>query len=287
MARVELQSFSEALGMQMSLEVILPEIRQGIGLEGGAWNGDTKLPTLYLLHGMSDDESIWGRRTALERYAADKKLAIVMPTTHLGQYTDEVYGLPYYQYIAHEVPAICERYFPLSTAREDRFVAGLSMGGYGALKIGLREHRRFAAIAAYSSGLLRAERLPKVDASIDSIDALLEAKDRLDPGVYGTLLSFYRTFGGPERYQASKENNPKLFLEEAVASGDPLPKILMACGTEDFLYEANVAFHKQLESLGVEHEYHEEPGTHEWGFWDRWVKYTLDWLPIRSGGEDA
>ena len=281
MALVHLHVYSRTLGMQVSIDVILPEATQGIGVAGNqGWDGQRKLPVLYLLHGMSDDHTIWQRRTSVERYAADKTVAIVMPTTHLASYTNQAYGLRYYDYIAHELPEICKSYFPISEKREETFIAGLSMGGYGALKIGLRERQRFGAVAAYSSGLLRSERLPAEAQDYPHIHALEQAKESLDPGVFRQLLSFYTTFGSPSSYDASEENHPTLFTQAAAASGEPLPKLWLACGTEDFLYEANEQYHQLLTDLEIPHEYHTEAGGHEWRLWDKWIGETLEWLPL-------
>ena len=134
MALLHVDFFSDALGMCTAMDVILPEKTRGqIGMEGRGAEG--KCPTLYLLHGMSDDHTIWQRRTSIERYVADKALAVVMPTTHLGWYTDMYIGYKYWTFISQELPAICRRFFPMmSDRREDTFAAGLSMGGYGAFK---------------------------------------------------------------------------------------------------------------------------------------------------------
>lgn len=96
-------------------------------------------PTLYLLHGLSDDDSIWLRRTSIERYVAQMGIAVVMPQVHRSFYTDMAAGGQYWTFISEELPALARSFFPLSAKREDNFVAGLSMGGYGALKLGLRK----------------------------------------------------------------------------------------------------------------------------------------------------
>ena len=137
MALVDFKYFSPVMGMQMALSIILPENAQGIGVAGAAEESTAPIPVLYLLHGTSDDQTIWARRTSIERYVSDKRLAVVMMTTHLGAYTNQAYGFRYFDYVAKEVPEVCARYFNLSRKREEKFVAGLSMGGYGALKIGL------------------------------------------------------------------------------------------------------------------------------------------------------
>src|SRR6476619_7886720 len=129
------------------MTVILPQSTAGqIGMTGSESTGET--PVLYLLHGLSDDDTIWLRRTSIERYVAALGLAVVMPQVHRSFYTDEAYGNRYWTYLSEELPEIVHGFFRLSRRREDTFVAGLSMGGYGALKWALRDPGRFAAAAS-------------------------------------------------------------------------------------------------------------------------------------------
>ena len=117
MALVDFKYFSPALGMQTALTIILPENTQGIGVGGLQEKSDAPIPALYLLHGTSDDQTIWQRRTSIERYVAEKRLAVVMMTTHLGAYTNQQYGFRYFDFVAKEVPEVCARYFNLSRER--------------------------------------------------------------------------------------------------------------------------------------------------------------------------
>ena len=129
MALLHVNYFSEVLGLSTSMDVILPQPAKGqIGMGSVAVNG--KLPVLYLLHGLSDDHTIWQRRTSIERYVADLPLAVVMPTVHRGFYTDAKQGYDYWTHISEEIPRIVKSFFPISDRREDTFAAGLSMGGY-------------------------------------------------------------------------------------------------------------------------------------------------------------
>ena len=137
MAFLNVYFFSEVLGKQVQMNVILPQRSRGqIGLDSISEKAET-YPTLYLLHGMSDDHTIWERRTSIERYASEKGIAVVMPDGDLSWYTDMKHGQNYFTFMADELPAVCRDFFPkMSPRREDTFVAGLSMGGYGAFKLG-------------------------------------------------------------------------------------------------------------------------------------------------------
>src|SRR5665647_1599457 len=130
MAFIQCDFYSEALGLSTSMSVILPQqTKTQIGMKGNVFT--IKHPTLYLLHGLSDDHTIWMRRTSIERYASELGIAVVMPAVHRSFYTDMANGLNFWTFISEELPSIARSFFPLSEKREDNFVAGLSMGGYG------------------------------------------------------------------------------------------------------------------------------------------------------------
>lgn len=257
MAFLQVAFFSDVLGMCMNMNVILPQqTKRQIGMVSKDTGG--KLPALYLLHGLSDDHSIWHRRTSIERYVADMNLAVVMPTVHRGFYTDQKEGYDYFTFVAEELPAICERFFPLSNRREDRFAAGLSMGGYGAMKLGLLLPERYAAVASLSG---------KLDVTAETADARYAAEMR-------------RTFGTPEELIDS-DNDLFAAAQRLIESEQPHPRFFVACGTEDFLIEENRAFNKYFgDELSIHYE--ESPGAHTWDFWDDKIQKVLDWLPLKE-----
>src|SRR3954467_12228804 len=152
MVHLRCDFFSEALSLSTSMTVLLPQrTTSQIGMTGGA--GDGPPPVLYLLHGLSDDDTIWLRRTSIERYVAPLGLAVVMPQVHRSFYTDEAYGGRYWTFLSEELPELVGRFFRVSQAREDTFVAGLSMGGYGAPKLAPRQPAAVAAAASLSGAL--------------------------------------------------------------------------------------------------------------------------------------
>ena len=133
MALIQCVFFSDVLGMSHSMNVILPQKAKGIvGMKSRASEG--KHPTILLLHGLTDDHTVWCRRTSIERYVSDMGLAVIMPAVHRSFYTDIQNAGQYWTFISEELPVIARRFFPLSARRENNFVAGLSMGGYGAFK---------------------------------------------------------------------------------------------------------------------------------------------------------
>src|SRR3954452_22139552 len=152
MAHLRCDFFSDVLGLSTAMTVLLPqETSAQIGMRGTSRGAVT--PVLYLLHGLSDDDTIWLRRTSIERYVAPLGLAVVMPQVHRSFYQDEHYGRRYWTFLSEELPELVASWFQVSQRREDTFVAGLSMGGYGALKWALRQPEHFAAAASLSGAV--------------------------------------------------------------------------------------------------------------------------------------
>ena len=180
MALIDVKFYSEALGMQTEAYVVLPQ-KDTAGEIGIAQNAsDKKYPVLYLLHGLSDDHSIWLRRTSIERYATEYGICVVMPCGHRSFYTDMKYGIDFFRHTADELPQIVHEFFPgISTKPEDTFVAGLSMGGFGAFKLGILRPDKFAAVASLSG-------------AVDLLSSFPEDEpDKDAPGFFGHIYGSY------------------------------------------------------------------------------------------------
>lgn len=263
MALLDCRFFSETLKLNTSMTVILPQPASGqIGLDGVASSGGP-WPTLWLMHGLSDDDSIWLRRTSIERYVSTLGLAVVMPSVHRSFYADMIHGGRYWSFVSEELPRIARSFFPLSARREDNFVAGLSMGGYGAFKLALAQPDRFAAAASLSGAL---NRVAPTDHAFD-----------IDPDLrlaFGDLSSF------------PGSDNDLLHLATKLAqSGQTPPALYQCCGTADFLYEQNQSFLGHARSLGLDVLYEEHEGAaHTWDYWDRQIHRVLSWLPVPGEG---
>ncbi|MFM5905014.1 MAG: alpha/beta hydrolase [Micrococcales bacterium] len=257
MARARIDFWSEALGLNTSMTVIYPQAASTnlIGMGGADIDGD--IPVLYLLHGLSDDDTIWERRTSIERYVSELGIAVVMPQVHRSFYSNMELGLPYWDYISTEVPNFARQMLRISSKREDNFLAGLSMGGYGAFKLALRNPERYAAAASLSGALG------------------LSTKDQVpDFGVRDFELIFNR-----ESIVGSNDDVMHLLTQ---SDPETRPKLFLACGTEDFLWQENVDFMNLAEKLGVPLEIHTGPGDHDWAYWDARIQDVLAWLPIRG-----
>ena len=256
MAFIQCNFHSDVLGRACSMNVLIPQrATTQIGLDNNA-SSRKDYPVVYLLHGLSDDHTIWMRRTSIERYAAAHQAVIVMPNGDRSFYTDMQCGYRYWTFLSEELPALVADMFPVSTRREDTFAAGLSMGGYGALKLALRRPDRYAAAVALS---------PVADIQqwyTDFLEQYPEIK---------------WIFGSREELDANG-NNLLLLASQAATCPTP-PRLMQVCGTEDFLYQSNQTLRNCLQSLPFpEYKYAEEPGVHCWEFWDKWIPAGLDFL---------
>jgi S-formylglutathione hydrolase FrmB len=254
MAMIRCDFFAESLALSTSMTVLLPQPSDGqIGVAGRA--SDDPPPVLYLLHGLTDDDTAWTRYTSIERYAAAKGIAVVMPQVHRSFYADERYGARFWTFLSEELPEVVQRFFRVSDRRADTFVAGLSMGGYGAVKWALRQPERFAAAASLSGAL---------DV------AYIQRHDRRPHMRELTARVF------ADRVVAGSDDD----LLHLVATADPatLPRLLLRCGTEDHLVAQNERFIRACAEHGVALDSAFGPGAHEWGYWDTEIRTVLDWL---------
>lgn len=255
MAFLQVQFFSEALSVASTVNVILPEARMGIGID--AAQQENALPkVLYLLHGYSDDHSIWMRRTSVERYAAAHQLAVIMPAVNHSFYTNEVHGERYWDYVSEELPAVMHRFFRLSDRPEDTYVAGLSMGGYGALKLGLTHPERFAAVGSFSG-------------VADIVD--MSHRNKM------SIANMERIFGDLSQLRDSE--NDLMHLLKVNRQAEHRPRLYVSCGTADFLYKHHQRFVSEAQKQGWELTHWEKPdAVHEWGFWDEQIRFFIPWM---------
>lgn len=233
MPQATLRYFSEALQKHTQAEIILPNL----SLDG-------PFHVMFLLHGLSDDQSIWMRRTSIERYVEGLPLIVVMPDGGRGWYTDAVEGYAYETAIATELPAIIAKTFP---TKGPWCISGLSMGGYGAVKLALKHSETFHSAVSHSGAMGMAHFIPDRD----------EAFKREVARIFGP-----NPVGG--------DNDLHALVGKLRPSKMPL--IRFDCGVDDFLIEFNRDFDRHLRELEVGHEYQEFPGDHNWAYWDEHVQ---------------
>jgi S-formylglutathione hydrolase FrmB len=255
MALLRVNFFSDVLEQGMAMTVLLPQpTEEQVGVSSVRIDGPP--PVLYLLHGLSDDDTAWLRFTSLERYAAARGLAVVMPQVHRSFYTDIPRdGGAYWTFLSEELPSVVERFFRVSTAREETFVAGLSMGGFGAMKWALAQPERFAAAASLSGAL--------------AVGDLIERGERQE--LFADVLA------GRTLAEAGNDHFA------AVDATDPAtaPRLYVACGTDDVrLIDGNRRFAAHAADHGLDVTTDFGPGEHEWGYWDARIQDVLDWLDL-------
>lgn len=238
---------SQALGRMNSFMAVLPE------------GGDGPFPVLYLLHGYSDDHTGWVRRSNVERYVGKYPMIVIMPDGEHGWYTDAA-AAPYAKfetYITKELVGFVDRTFHTIAERRGRAIAGLSMGGYGALKLALKNPDIFCAGHSFSGAVEIASREGSLKQRFEDSTSPWAIEQGL---VFGDAPS-----GGPED------------LRTIILKGDPKtrPVFSFDCGVDDFLIEDNRRFHAFLEENKIPHAYEEFPGGHDWNYWDTHIQTTL------------
>jgi putative tributyrin esterase len=265
---VKFNYLSQALRMQTNVTMCLPSFSFSDAMTGKAdsYTPGTTFQTLYLLHGGFGDDSDYVNFTNIVRYADEHKVAVVMPNGYNSFYEDrhtDAFGGQFWQFVSEELPRVCQTMFPLSPNREDTFVAGLSMGASGAMKLAIEESDRFST-------------------------ALLMSGVTMDQSVLG---KFTTDEGGadPDHLEAQAADSVRRDMavyrhaEENAALGRSLPRFILTCGSDDFILPAVRAGRDLLEEFGYPVDYHEVPGyTHEWDFWDLSLRKAFDeWLPLR------
>ena len=236
MALIHLDHLPETVKVHSPLNVIIPD--------PGTMNGipvrERKI--LYLLHGLSDDASAWQRYSAIETYAKKYGIVVVMPSVGRSFYLDMPNGQKYFTYIIEELPQYLNDVFGIKHNREKTFIAGLSMGGYGAIKAALLHPECFFAAGSFS-GVLAMQGW---------------AADPEDP----RMTEFSLLFGDLGKLPGSK-HDPSIWLADAAkkSQSQPIPSLFVSCGLQDDLLPTNRFFIDNCKSHGVEVEYREENGS--------------------------
>ncbi len=252
MAIAHVNYFSKSLVKEVGFYALLPDRQEKRG----------PYPVFYLLHGMSDDYTAWLRWTSIERYVRELPLIVVLPDGDRSFYCDAADGPQYEKAMVLDLIGFVDRYFDTIPRRAGRVIGGLSMGGYGAMKLGLKYPRLFCSITGHSGayGVFRAKR-------------------------WADLEEHWKRLLGTNK--ARREND--CFALATRLKGKRTPAIRFDCGLEDFLLEEhNRPFAAHLRRLGIPHEYEEFPGGHDWAYWDEHIQEAIRFhcsvLGIRAGG---
>lgn len=251
MAQITCDFFSEALQVGTSMTVVLPQRTESqIGVAGGS--RDPEPPVLYLLHGLSDDHTAWSRYTSIGLYAEAAGLAVVMPSVHRSFYADERRGHRYWEFVSEELPSVVRSFFRVGDDPRRTFVAGLSMGGYGAVRLALTHPERYAAAASMSGAL------DIVRAMADPMRAELSRR------------IFEDAVGPDENLFALLDRAPSV------------PPLHLSCGTDDPLLDFTTGFADTALTAGHDVTVDLRPGGHEWSFWDTEIQTIIEWLPLNG-----
>lgn len=257
MAFASIDFFSYTLGMDTTMKVLLPEKRQ----QSPVRQPGRQYPVLYLLHGHSDDDSGWIRKSLIELLVRDLDLIVVMPNCHRSFYTNGKETHRYFDFIARELPVVVSNFFPASDKREDTCVAGISMGGYGAFKLALTYPERYRAAASISGALY-------------PFDVVRASKTA---GMFTTPdfeEQFYRIFGSEETFAESDDNLEQLIRRLSKSSRE-LPHLFQCAGTEDPLFQSSQTLLAVLEEAKLPVASITESGGHNWDFWNRMIPVMM------------
>lgn len=251
MALAKVQLASPALGMCISCNVILPQRKDA--------ERNKPLPVLWLLHGAYGNYTDWIRKSNIERYVAPYGLAVVMPDGQNSCYTDMAHGRKFYTCITEDMPKALQKLFNFSDKREDNFIAGLSMGGRGSLIMGLSKPEQYSVIGCLSAGANHVKNGHLHEMAFGRAAVKNTYKDP-----FGCAIKI---------------------LEKDL----PRPRIYHACGTEDFLLPAaheTRDFFEALPGNPFDYHYTENPGDHNWDFWDEHIKEFIKFLNLPKVGNE-
>lgn len=252
--------FSKILCNHVDVDILLPSVADNDCLFRSLddiYSAAEPYPALYLLHGALDDHSCWLRHTAIERYAEQAGIAVVMPSGQNDFYTEARYGLDYFTFVTEELPRFAEKNFPISGQREDRYIAGPSMGGYGAAKCALRRPDRYRAFADLSG-------------AVDPVE--------LEPRMKAMGFDFFRydlIWGGVENMAGTRDDVYR--LAEDLRNAAVKPEAYVYCGLEDTAnHGMNVRLYDVLKANGFAAYFQDGHGLHDWEYWDRCIRDFLE-----------
>ena len=263
MAVFQVHMMSYTLRMYTDLTVIVPSSKGWDRFNGTERHTDfpDKFPCLYLLHGFSGDYFSWLSGTNIEEYAYQNQMAVVMPSGYNSAYTDMVYGMNCSEFLTKELPEFVERMFPVSSEKKDRFIAGFSMGGYGAMMNGLNHPDIYDAAVSFSGTL--------------NVEARLNGQTNSSPSLTRGI------YGDPPVIQKDTQDIFYM-LEMAKKNGTELPRIFACCGTEDDRAYPRFQMLKECcKKYDIPAVLEEGPGVHSYGFCNQWLPRVMGWLKSR------
>lgn len=273
MALLHFNFESEYLGNNTEISVILPDKPRGL-TPAEFYGSGKKYKVLWLLHGTFGDHTDWIRKSNIELYACEKDLVVVMPSGLNSNYVNWpsfATGYNAWDYLFEELMPLIYGWFPVSSRREDNFIAGLSMGGGGAMQYAAGHPEKFAAAAILSAA---PSNLHELDLNASSGTPAFDRRQK----------NAVENFGGMEGYLNSPVNVWDR-LPELIQSGT-LPRLYFCCGKNDFLYDRYLKFKDYAQKIGLGAAFEEAEGyTHEWRFWDLFIQKALTFFGLGESGQ--
>ncbi|MBQ1477988.1 MAG: hypothetical protein IIZ33_07560 [Erysipelotrichaceae bacterium] len=267
MGKCHFNFYSEYLKRNVDIDVILPE-EYGYGRRQKGHPIEKDFPVLYLLHGYNSDFETWERNSTLPFQLRDLPLAVVLPSGYNLWYGNgEKTGMDYTSFLAHELPAVLKNTVNISDRREDTFIGGLSMGGFGAVLLGLKYPEKYSRVISLSG--------------VTDLD-LFYADDS-----FKTAINRDRDISLGKRDDLRKNHNDfEMLLEEGREKGTEFPEFYIACGIEDPVAQYSWNFKEKLKKYQVPFQYVERTGNHNWVFWEEELPEVLSWLPLKKYGKE-
>lgn len=263
MAVFRISYFSNELNKDCQMNVILPQSTADTPFSKEELED---IPVIYLLHGMGGNHDSWLSYTNIERLLKQTAVAVVLPNADLSWYSETNYGLNYYAALINDLPMIVSEFFPqISTKREKTFVVGLSMGGFGAYKVGFSSEK-FSYVASLSGAF-----------DISGSNKILKsfAKEQYWNGILDEQIDY-----------TTSENNLLYLAKRKLNNKEAMPRFYAWCGEQDFLFEDNEKMIADLNQLGIAVTYSKSSGKHDWYYWDKQIEDVLEWLPIHYVKEE-
>jgi len=262
MAYVKIDYFCESLLRIVPIEVLIPNDVQEKEKEGNP-NYQREMKTLYLLHGVTGNCTDWVTGTNIYELSKKYNLAVVCPSGDNSFYVDHNMAFSKYgTYVGEELVRYTRKMFAFSDKREDTFIGGFSMGGFGAIRNGLKYSETFGKLFAFSSAL--------------TIELKIQQRDKFDDGL--TDMAYWQVAFGDIDKVAETDKYPKYIVKDILANNRPMPAMYLTCGTEDTLIELNRDFKDFLVANHVPVTYLESKGDHTWSYWGSVLEPAIKWL---------
>jgi putative tributyrin esterase len=262
MALFQVSYSSTALSRVTTFQVVIPN-DVPLFMKQNNTHYERPMKTLYLLHGYFGYACDWLTGSRVQELSMLYNIAIVMPSGENSFYLNHKgTGAQYEQLIGVEIIEYTRRTFGLSNKKEDTFISGLSMGGFGAIRTGLKYPETFGKIAGLSSALI--------------IHDIQGQKEGFDNGMAD--YDYYTRVFGNLNEVAISEKNPETLIKLRLEKKEEIQPIYMACGTEDFLIEQNRRFYHFLVEHNIAVDYIEASGAHDWKFWNEALEPSIQWF---------